>query len=410
MVSDMRQADALLLETLRCSLRNETVEWAQLLTVEEWMSLLRLAQNHEILPLFVQAIHASNAFAAADPCFKSVAKKRARGRALYQASATAEFELIYGFLQKRGLSPRVMKGIILRNLYPNPELRPSTDEDLLIRPEEFPRYHRAILDYGLELVNSDEDIEKAHEIAYQNKEKHLYIELHKQMFPPESGAVGDLNALFEGALDRHVTVKIYGQQFETLAPTDHLLYLICHAYKHFLHMGVGIRQIADMALFSNAYGEDIDWEHIYQACQSVHIETFTAALFQIAHKYLTMKAIPDAFVAIETDEQALLEDILSGGLYGTADIDRVHSANMTLNAVAAQKQGRRGSGVWHSLFPGAAYLQNHFPYAKKHPVLVPIAWAQRLGSYLARTGTANPAETIRIGQARIELLKQYKVI
>lgn len=58
------------------------------------------------------------------------------------------------------------------------------------------------------------------------------------------------------------------------------------------------------------------------------------------------------------------------------------------------------------------YLDNNndWQYAKKHPVLVPIAWAQRLGSYLVRTGTANPAETIRIGQARIELLKQYKVI
>ena len=410
MASDMRQADALLLEALRCGLLDKTVDWTVSLNSKAWLELLHLAQIHEILPLFIQAVAASNTFTAADSRFQNMAKKRARGRALYQARATAEFELLYSFLRERGLTPYIMKGIVLRNLYPSPELRPSADEDLLIRPKKFPQYHEAMLDYGLSLVNPDEDIEKAHEVAYQDKEKHLYIEVHKQPFPPESGAVGDLNALFDGVHDRHMTVTIYGQQFETLAPTDHLLYLICHAYKHFLHMGVGIRQVADMALFSNAYGEDIDWEHIYQACQSVHIETFTAALFQIAHKYLTMKAIPDAFAAIETDEQALLEDILSGGLYGTADIDRVHSANMTLNAVAAQKQGRRGSGVWHSLFPGAAYLQNHFPYAKKHPVLVPIAWAQRLGSYLARTGTANPAETIRIGQARIELLKQYKVI
>ena len=410
MASNMRQADALLLEALRCGLLDKTVDWTVSLNSKAWLELLHLAQIHEILPLFIQAVAASNTFTSADSRFQNMAKKRARGRALYQARATAEFELLYSFLREQGLTPYIMKGIILRNLYPNPELRPSADEDLLIRPEEFPRYHRAMLDYGLELVNLDEDIEKAHEVAYQNKEKHLYIEVHKQPFPPESGAYGDLNTLFEGVQDRHMTVTIYGQQFETLAPADHLLYLICHAYKHFLHMGVGIRQVADMALFANTYGEDIDWEYIYKACWSVGIDTFTAALFRIAHKYLTMNTIPVAFSQIEVDEQPLLEDILAGGLYGTADIDRVHSANMTLNAVAAQKQGRRGSGVWHSLFPGAAYLQNHFPYAKKHPVLVPIAWAQRLGSYLARTGTANPAETIRIGQARIELLKQYKVI
>ena len=181
------------------------------------------------------------------------------------------------------------------------------------RPEEFPRYHRAMLDYGLELVNPVEDIARSHEVAYQNKEKHLYIEVHKTPFPPDSGAYGDLNTLFAGVLDRHMTVTIYGQQFETLAPTDHMLYLICHAYKHFLHSGVGIRQVADMALFANAYGGDIDWEHIYRACRSVNIETFTAALLQIAHKYLTMNTIPDAFTVIEVDEQPLLEDILSGG-------------------------------------------------------------------------------------------------
>ena len=406
----MKQADALLLEALCCGLRSETVPWAEPLSTEEWTELLRLAQSHEILPLFVQAVADSDAFAAADSRFQSMAKKRARGRALYQAGATAEFELLCGFLRDRGLTPHIMKGIVLRDLYPHPELRPSADEDLLIRPEEIPVYHQAMLDYGLELVDPDEDIACSHEVAYLNKEKHLYIEVHKLPFPPDSGAYGDLNTLFDGVCDRHMTVSIYGQQFETLAPTDHLLYLICHAYKHFLHSGVGIRQVADIALFSNAYGGDIDWEHIYRACKSVNIETFTAALFQIAHKHLTMNEIPAPFVGIEVDEQPLLEDILSGGLYGTVDIDRVHSGNMTLDAVAAQKQGRRGSGVWHSLFPGAAYLQGHFPYAKKHPILLPLAWAQRLGNYLARSSKSNLAETIRIGQARIDLLKQYKVI
>ena len=297
-------------------------------------------------------------------------------------------------------------------LYPRPSFRPSVDEDLFIRPEEFPVYHQAMLDYGLTPVNPDEDMEKAHEVAYQDKERHLYIEVHKQLFAPDSAAFAELNDFFEGAFDRTVEVQIEDVTLRTLAPTDHLLYLIFHAYKHFLHSGVGIRQIADMALFSNAYGEEIDWNRICEDCQAAGIATFTAALLRIAHKHLTLKAIPEAFAAIETDEQPLLEDILTGGLYGTVDIDRVHSANMTLDAVAAQKQGRRGSGVWRSLFPGKAYLQSHFPYAKKHPPLLPLAWAQRLINYLRhRSGpAANPVESIRIGQARIALLEQYDVL
>lgn len=373
------------------------------------VALLHLSRKHLVLPMIMESVYA-------DPQLTNLEKTSAFFRDMAirdvggQISRTASFLDLYKFLATKGLSPCVLKGIALRILYPRPNFRPSVDEDLLIRPEEIQVYHQAMLDYGLELVDPDEDIACSHEVAYLNKEKHLYIEVHKLPFPPDSGAYGDLNTLFDGVCDRHMTVSIYGQQFETLAPTDHLLYLICHAYKHFLHSGVGIRQVADIALFSNAYGGDIDWEHIYRACKSVNIETFTAALFQIAHKHLTMNEIPAPFVGIEVDEQPLLEDILSGGLYGTVDIDRVHSGNMTLDAVAAQKQGRRGSGVWHSLFPGAAYLQGHFPYAKKHPILLPLAWAQRLGNYLARSSTSSPTETIRIGQARIDLLKQYKVI
>ena len=370
--------------------------------------VLFLSDIHELCPLICQSLYQHPIVKTHDALFS-----RYRNKSVQSVSSqivhTAEFLQLYQKMGKAGLKPLVVKGIVLRALYPRGSFRPSVDEDLLVAPGERDAISSFLIQRGLLPAEGTAESD-AYEISYLDSDTHLCIELHKSLFPPNSNAYGDLNQLFDGVLDRTVEVQIEDVKLRTLAPTDHLLYLICHAYKHFLHSGVGIRQVADMALFSNAYGGDIDWEHIYRACQSVNIETFTAALLQIAHKYLTMNTIPDAFTGIEVDEQPLLEDILSGGLYGTVDIDRVHSGNMTLDAVAAQKQGRRGSGVWHSLFPGAAYLQGHFPYAKKHPILLPLAWAQRLGNYLARSSKSNPAETIRIGQARIDLLKQYKVI
>ena len=106
-----------------------------------------------------------------------------------------------------------------------------------------------------------------------------------------------------------------------------------------------------------------------------------------------------------------MQDMISGGLYGVVDIDRLHSANMTLGAVAAKKRGRRATGVWRSLFPGGSYLKRQFPYARKYPILLPIAWAQRVVNYIKKRGRAvNPNETIRIGQERIALLRQYHII
>ena len=370
--------------------------------------VLFLSDIHELCPLICQSLYQHPIVKTHDALFS-----RYRNKSVQSVSSqivhTAEFLQLYQKMGKAGLKPLVVKGIVLRALYPRGSFRPSVDEDLLVAPGERDAISSFLIQRGLLPAEGTAESD-AYEISYLDSDTHLCIELHKSLFPPNSNAYGDLNQLFDGVLDRTVEVQIEDVKLRTLAPTDHLLYLICHAYKHFLHSGVGIRQVADMALFSNAYGGEIDWNHIYRACRSVNIETFTAALLQIAHKYLTMNTIPDAFTGIEVDEQPLLEDILSGGLYGTVDIDRVHSGNMTLDAVAAQKQGRHGSGVWHSLFPGAAYLQGHFPYAKKHPILLPLAWAQRLGNYLARSSKSNPAETIRIGQARIDLLKQYKVI
>ncbi len=405
----MERIEGVFLSLFTSALLGESVEDPGL-SIEEWAALLKLAAEQEILPLIFDAACALPSFKAMDRESRKTWQHKSLKVAIRQIVQTNEFLTLVLHAQAQGLNPVVLKGIVCRSLYPKPMLRPSVDEDLLILPEETETWHSFFLSEGLFADEPELDREKADEISYHKENSPTYIELHKSLFPPNSNAYGELNQLFDGVLDRTVEVQIEDVKLRTLAPTDHLLYLICHAYKHFLHSGVGIRQVADMALFANAYGGDIDWEHIYRACQSVNIETFTAALLQIAQKHLTMNEIPAPFAEIAVDEGPLLEDILSGGLYGTVDIDRVHSANMTLDAVAAQKQGRRGSGVWHSLFPGAAYLQGQFPYAKKHPVLVPIAWAQRLESYLARRGTTNPAETIRIGQARIDLLKQYKVI
>jgi hypothetical protein len=46
-------------------------------------------------------------------------------------------------------------------------------------------------------------------------------------------------------------------------------------------------------------------------------------------------------------------------------------------------------------------------------MLLPVAWTDRLVNYyreLAKTRANSPAESIRIGNERIDLLKQYEVL
>ena len=400
----MKASERLFLAALRVSIRGEVYTLPA--DTKAWSRAVRLAQGHSVLPLLVEAVWTSPEGEKRCRVWREYAKRLTCA----QAQRTADFLLLYAFLAACGLHPAVMKGITLRSLYPQPEQRASTDEDLLIHPEEFPAYRKAMLAYGLSPVDPELDEVKVHEVSYEDKTRGLYVEIHKQPFPPDSDAYGDLNALFDSALEHCETVQIYGQELKMLAPTDHLLYLLCHAYKHFLHAGFGIRQVCDVGMLAERYAERIDWAWIRESCESIHIERFAAAVFRITERHLGF-IMPEAFADLDVDESDLLEDILTGGLYGVNDINRAHSATITLDAVAKQRQGRKSTGPLASVFLPLKSMAGKYPYLKKYPWLLPAAWVQRVGGYLLRGGArVDPAASVRIGGERVELLREYGII
>lgn len=383
---------------------------------DEWEKLFRMAGIHNVLPLFYEAVYASPSLQQANLPYLAVVKRQVRQQVMMQTMRTNEFLVLNQQLQAAGVRPLVVKGIICRNLYPQPDHRSSSDEDVLIPAEQFAACHQVMTDYGMQTTESE--LSAAYEVPYRKAGSPLYIELHKHLFPPESDAYGDLNRFFEGVFDRAISEEIQGNTVYTLGHTDHLFYLICHAFKHFLHSGFGIRQVCDIILYANAYGSRIDWLQVLDNCREIHAEKFAAAIFQIGSNYLVFDrekaAYPKAWQEIRVNEIPMLEDLLSGGVYGGADMSRKHSSSITLDAVAAQKQGRKTkNAVLTSAFPSAAKLEGRYPYLKKHPWLLPVAWCSRLWTYSKETKNAqnnNAAEALKIGNERIELMKEYGIL
>ena len=87
---------------------------------------------------------------------------------------------------------------------------------------------------------------------------------------------------------------------------------------------------------------------------------------------------------------------------------------MTLNAVSADKKGRKIKGnVFFTIFPPAKSLESRFSYLHKRPFLLPIAWICRIFAYLKESLTEPKSaakEVIRTGERRVELLRQYDII
>ena len=372
----------------------------------DWPTLLDMARRHQILPLILEAAWQNAELP--EPLLSS-ARGMAMNLVMRQAQRTSRFLTLYQALATQGLSPLILKGLVCRSLYPEPDSRPSNDEDLLIEPSDFPAVHAALLAQGLS-CECEAPTASMHEITYTAPQ--LRIELHLSLFPADSQAYGELNALFPDVHAHAIDFDADGMTVRTLSPTDHLLYLICHAFKHFLHTGVGIRQVCDIAVLSRHFDSEIDWVRVRRSCDSVRMSGFAAAVFAIAARHLGFAA-PQAFADLETDEGPMLRDMLSGGVYGAIEENRIHSSTITLEAVAAQKQQRKNTGALASLFPPLPTMQRKFPYLRRFPWLLPFAWLHRIGRYLLRRHEApnvNPAESLRIGQERVALLREYGIL
>ncbi len=403
------------LQAVAASLRNEPLDSAIAVDGPLLLEVLDLAHDHHVLPMLFETVYNHPAMATVDPTIVENIRRMTIHMVMGQAVKTVDFLKLSEHLRANGLQPLVVKGIICRNLYPKPDHRCSGDEDVLCGEDQFRACHKAMLSFGME--PSDPTLE-SYEVPYCKADSPLYIELHKTLFARESDVFGDYNRFFEDAFNRSVDVQIRGIPVATLCPTDHLFYLIIHAYKHFLHSGFGIRQVCDLALFANAYGKEVDWRYVYDQCRTIRAVKFAAALLKIGEKYLVFSpekaCLPKFWKDIQVNEESLLRDMLQGGIYGSSDRSRVHSSNMTLNAVAADKKGKKQSkNVLRTVFPRARELEGRYRYLRRHKYLLPVAWTSRILGFAKETITepdTAAADVLRTGSQRIQLLKEYDII
>lgn len=408
----------LFLQALKAALENKKVQWNGEITPEEWNMLFKMAKEHHVLPMIYEAVYTCPATQSLSPESAQQIKRRTIQTVTMQTLKTDEFLNLYRHLEEREIHPLVVKGIVCRTLYPNPDYRISGDEDILIPEAVFFKSHEAMLEFGLQQADPEQDVQFAYEVPYNKVGSLIYIEAHKQLFPPDSEAYGELNSFFEGVWERKTEIVIQGTRIWTLNSTDHLFYLICHAFKHFLHSGFGLRQVCDIILFANQYGREVDWQLILKQCREIRAEKFAAALFCIGWKYLIFDmekaCYPPEWQDMIVDERMLLEDLLGGGIYGDASLSRKHSSNMTLHAVVVHKQGKKEHfSLLTTIFPSAKSLEGHYTYLKKRPYLLPKAWVERLLKYrkeTKQTSDNQAADAVKIGSQRIALLKQYDII
>ena len=371
----------------------------------DWPAVFALAGQQKLLPILFEAVRKMPA-AEENAVLFAVTKQQVIGQVLNQTVRSAEFADLYRKLRAAGLHPIVVKGALCSHLYPLKDHRISADDDIYVQDSEFLDCHEQLLAEELTTDTPADELPTADEVSYLKEGSLLYIELHRHLFDSSEDAHDELNHFFA---DIH-PIEMAG--FLAMPPHEHLLYLILHAYKHFVSCGIGLRQFCDIGLWAQAYHEQIDWQRLYDQCASVHAATFAAAAFKIARGYLGIEFdLPTPWEA-SIDVEPLLHDTLCGGVYGSNDYTRLHSSTVTLNAVKASRVGKKSS-VLSSIFPKKEYFERRYQYLKKHPYLLPVAWIQRIVNYAMekRASVDNSAAgSIKLAKERIELMRLYDII
>lgn len=419
MENDFTKAQQLFLVVMNNSLKGEQTVLDSDVTSQDVASLLVLASKQNVLPMVYEGVYRNEVFDELPVGDARFFKNQVLAIVMRQVRKTSEFLALYKHFEENGLRPLVVKGIICRNLYPDPDSRPSGDEDLYVPEDLFEASQKVLEDEGLSVAEHISEVtDDIYEIPYYNKKGTLLIELHKGLFDKDDAYSG-MNELFYGVFDEAVTVNIMGQEIRTMPPTKHMLFLVLHAYKHFLSGGFGLRQVCDMAMFANAYGSEIDWNMLFALCESVNGAVFARSLFEICILYLGMDmertCYKEEYREKAQDPANLLKDILDAGIFGSADIDRKHSSTMTIKAVEDDRSGedvRKHKVLLRTAFPSKEAMMIRYPYVKKYPILLPFAWSDRLIKYFFSGSRSNDSakHSVEIGYERIELLKEYGII
>lgn len=371
----------------------------------DWPAIFTLANQQKLLPILFEAVRKTPA-AEENAALFAVTKQQVIRQVLNQTVRSAEFSDLYHKLRSAGLHPIVVKGQLCSRLYPLKDHRISADDDLYISDAEFMACHEQLLANGLTTDTPTDELATADEVSYTKNGSPLYIELHRHLFDSAEDAHDELNHFFTDLK------PVETDGFLAMPPHEHLLYLLLHAYKHFVRSGIGLRQFCDIGLWARAYHGEIDWQRLHEQCESVHAATFAAAAFRIARDYLDIEFDLPAPWDGSIDVEPLLHDTLCGGVYGSNDLTRLHSSTVTLNAVKASRTGEKSS-VLSTVFPKREYLEHRYPYLKKRPYLLPVAWAQRIAHYAGekKTGADSSASgSIKLAKERIELMKQYDIM
>lgn len=269
-------------------------------------------------------------------------------------------------LSRNGIDHILMKGYILREYYPVPELRTFGDIDIVIRPQDREKSDVLLHDLGYHLETDWEPV-----FSYTRDVE--YYEIHTEIMEVNVSDKADYRGYFR---DPWQHTESFGDCRYQFKPEFHFLYLLTHIAKHVTGSGAGVRMYLDVAAFLRRFGASLDWNWIRQELEKLRFTDFTNIVLLLVQEAFGVES-PIPLQAVEEETmRSFLEFTMDGGVFGRVGRDS-GAESMKKQSRGREKISRIGT-VARRLFPAAKTIENRYTYLQDKPWLLPAAWIHRL--------------------------------
>lgn len=375
----------------------------------DWKLIYEEANAHQILEILFPVVQQLNVDLM--PC-KEVFDTWTRQTiisGIKQANHIENMAEVLNTFKESGIDVITLKGLVLRDLYPQPLLRSMSDADILIHKQDLLKAKSILLSLGYFIKEESNPKEMR---FFHNKK--LIIELHWSLIDP--GLIQNSEQFETHVWDNFHNSMLNSVPIYILSPEDQVLYLCLHMIAHIQYRGFGLRQLCDLVLLIEAKSADINWNSFNNRIKEFDITKFVYCIFQ-ACELLFNLVLPIEISGKANDEtiKLLINDIFEAGVFGNKSQARSYISSVYgFHKEATEKLPSLGRLYLNNLFPSIKSLPDKYQYAKKYPILILFAWIHRFIVLLFRDRAfektilhlKKPKGTETVFADRIKLLKK----
>lgn len=368
----------------------------------EWDEVIDLADKHKVEGIIYLALRKSKLISNIGEEKISLLKQKAAITGITQSRHISGLSTVLNKINERNISVIVLKGLVVREFYPQPDQRSMNDADILVHEGDVEKVKQLLIDMGYVYL---EDHKASHHIALVHH-KYPFIELHWNLFKRD-GFSNELEHYERLIWRRAIKVNVGEAEVLSLSYEDLALHLCMHMAAHLAATGFGVRQLCDLVLLVEHKGDEIDWNSFIMKARMYGFEKFGKIIFLLCNKLFNMEAPKEINIKVVNNKKyvsALLDEIFEAGVHGKKEMANQFATQVAFNFEEKDSNATLGAinRYFRFIFPKIDDMSDKYSYAKKVKILAPIAWIHHLfaGVFASEYSFKDKVEFLTKGAAK----------